>query len=98
MSIIFKRHRRLQLSATRATLWLIEKIIRRACQKFAEAGYRLKNMYLKYLFKIFSGDNARAISPDGFSECGYTQATSDTCTSFTWGRLVSERKRPKIKI
>ena len=26
--------------------------------------------------------NARATSPDGYSECGYTKATSDTCTSF----------------
>ena len=26
--------------------------------------------------------NARTTSPDGSSECGYTKATSDTCTSF----------------
>ena len=26
--------------------------------------------------------NARAPSPDGHSECGYTKATSDTCTYF----------------
>ena len=25
---------------------------------------------------------ARATSPDGYSECGYTKAISDTCTSF----------------
>ena len=26
--------------------------------------------------------NGRVTSPDGYSECGYTRATSDTCTSF----------------
>ena len=26
--------------------------------------------------------SARTASPDGYSECGYTKATSDTCTSF----------------
>ena len=26
--------------------------------------------------------NARAASPDDHSECGYTKATGDTCTSF----------------
>ena len=26
--------------------------------------------------------NARTASPDGYSERGYTKATSDTCTSF----------------
>ena len=46
----------------------------------------------KHLF-VFSGDslllncnimyNARTTPPDGYSECGYTKATSDTCTSFT---------------
>ena len=26
--------------------------------------------------------NAHVTSPDSYSECGYTMATSDTCTSF----------------
>ena len=26
--------------------------------------------------------NARGTSPDGYSECGYTKVTSDSCTSF----------------
>ena len=33
--------------------------------------------------------NARAASPDGYSECGYTKTTSDTCTSFHDGRLLT---------
>ena len=40
---------------------------------------------------VFSGENfllnsemsnVRATSPDGYCECGYTEAIADTCTSF----------------
>ena len=33
------------------------------------------------LQSIFSGDNL-LLNCSGYSECGYTKATSDTCTSF----------------
>ena len=49
-----------------------------------------ENIYFKYfiqwrhfvvkLYILMS--NACATSPDGYSECGYTKATSNTCTSF----------------
>ena len=33
--------------------------------------------------------NARTTSPDGYSECGYTKATSDNCTSFNKHLLLN---------
>ena len=60
--------------------------------------FRLGYVRTFTLYAVLSGDtllincktmsNARATSPDGYSECGYTKPPSDTCTSFTLGLLV----------
>ena len=41
--------------------------------------------------------NVRAPSPDGYSECGYTKAPSDTCTSSILGWLVFNRIVPDAR-
>ena len=57
----------------------------------------LVHLLTKYLLlNCIMVPNAPATSPDGYSQCGHTKSTSDTCASFTNILSIFEAKILKI--
>ena len=57
----------------------------------------LVHLLTKYLLlNIIMVPNARTTSPDGYSQCGHTKSTSDTCASFKNILSIFEAKILKI--
>ena len=57
------------------------------CKNMLRLGIRREHIFCMPLYLVAMLNcklmpNTHTTSPDGNSECGYTKATSDTCTSF----------------